>query len=314
VADSPGSVPYHTQHTRNVAARGEAKLQKCVDCAAAGIDKQARDWSHVHGTNPDDVMNYAPRCRKCHNAYDPTMGHHTPHTEEARALLSQKNTGYVHTPEAVEKIRATSTGRRHTPESIAKMSAQKKAEAAARGPMPEEQRAKISASLRKNANGESAPGARAPKGTSGRAPGNPNIGKTRAAQQRAKTHCAQGHELTLDNIYWTGPDKKNRQCKRCARERAAARYEKQREAAEAARANGTAPPSRRGGARPGTGDPDFGRRTAERQLSKTHCPAGHEYSESNTYIIKRAGGRTARQCKTCTRAKAKAATVRRKAA
>jgi hypothetical protein len=224
--DSTGSVPYHTQHTRNEAARGKASLYKCVDCAAAGIDKQARDWSHIHGTDPDDVMNYAPRCRKCHNAYDPTMGHHAPHSEETKALLSQKNTGYQHTPEAVEKIRATSTGRKHTPESRAKMSEQKKAAAAARGPMPAEQRAKISASLRGNANAAGTVRA----GRPGLAPGNPNIGKTRAAQQRAKTHCAQGHELTPDNIYWRGPDKKNRQCKRCARERSAARYEAQKEA------------------------------------------------------------------------------------
>ena len=60
--------------------------------------------------------------------------------------------------------------------------------------------------------------------------GNPDLGQTRAAQQRAKTHCPQGHELTPDNIYWRGPDKKNRQCKTCTRERAAARHQAQREA------------------------------------------------------------------------------------
>jgi hypothetical protein len=224
---------YQRRHRRNVATRGPAKLQKCAPCAAAGIDKQARDWSYVHGTDPDDVMNYVPRCRKCHIAYDPTAGHHTPHSEETKALLSEKNTGYQHTPEAVEKIRATSAGRKHTPESIAKMSAQRKAAAAARGPMSEEQRAKISASLRGKGNGKPEPGARVPGGASGqpRPVGNPNLGKTRAAQQRAKTHCPQGHELTPDNIYWRGPDKKNRQCKRCARERAAARYEAQKGAA-----------------------------------------------------------------------------------
>ena len=54
--------------------------------------------------------------------------------------------------------------------------------------------------------------------------GNPDLGRTRAAQQRAKTHCAQGHEYTPDNIYWRGPDGTSRNCKRCARERANARY------------------------------------------------------------------------------------------
>jgi NUMOD3 motif len=276
---------YQRRHRRNVAERGEAKLRKCMLCTRSGTDKQAHDWAHVHDTDPDDVMNYVPLCKKCHGGYD------------------------KHTPEAIEKIRAASTGRRHTPESIAKMSAQKKAEAAARGPMPAEQRAKISASLRGNANA-----AGTVRGSTGRAPGNPNIGKTRAAQQRAKTHCPQGHEFTPDNIYWRGPDKKDRQCKTCTRERTAARHEKQREAAEAARANGTAPPSRRGGARPGTGDPNLGRRNADRQLSKTHCPAGHEYTPANTYVIKRAGGQTARQCKTCTKARARVqAAAKRKA-
>jgi ribosomal protein L33 len=77
-----------TRHWRLAEYCGPAKLLKCVDCAAKGIDKYARDWSWRHGTDPEEVMNYDPRCRKCHNAYDPTMGHHTPHTEEARARMS----------------------------------------------------------------------------------------------------------------------------------------------------------------------------------------------------------------------------------
>lgn len=31
--------------------------------------------------------------------------------------------------------------------------------------------------------------------------------------------------------------------------------------------------------------------------AKTHCPSGHEYSESNTYIIPSTGGRMCRVCK-----------------
>jgi hypothetical protein len=293
----PRATPYSTLHWRLRAYRGPAKWLKCAHCSERGEDKRASDWARLHELDGESIHDYIPLCRKCHIAYDKS-GHRRPHSEETKFLLSVKNSRYRHTPEAVEKIRATSTGRRHTAASRAKMSRLKRLAAIEQGPMPTEQRAKISAGLRRFAR-------------SAGIPGNPNIGKTRAAQQRAKTHCAQGHELTPDNIYWRGPDKKNRQCKTCARERSAARYEKQREAAAAARANGTAPPSRRGGARPGTGDPEIGRRSAERQLSKTHCPAGHEYTEENTYVIKRAGGRTARQCKTCTRAKAAA---RRKAA
>jgi hypothetical protein len=83
-----GKVYRRRIHRRNEAVRGKAKLLKCVECARRGVDKQARDWSWRHGTDPDDPMNYDPRCRKCHNVYDPTMGHHAPHTEEARAKMS----------------------------------------------------------------------------------------------------------------------------------------------------------------------------------------------------------------------------------
>ncbi len=192
---------YQRRHRRNVAARGPAKLQKCAPCAAAGIDKQARDWSYVHGTDPDDVMNYVPRCRKCHIAYDPTAGHHTPHTEETKALLSQKNRGYEHTPEAKEKIRATSTGRKHTPESRAKMSAQRKAAAAARGPMPDEQRAKLSAALKGNANaaGSNRAGQGIGKGggrRTGQALENIRLGQQRRRErEQAERGCPAGRTL-----------------------------------------------------------------------------------------------------------------------
>jgi hypothetical protein len=79
---------YSTRHWRNRDRRGAAKLLKCVHCAEKGIDKQARDWAHVHGTDPEDVMNYIPLCRKCHMAYDPRSGHRVPHTAEARAKMS----------------------------------------------------------------------------------------------------------------------------------------------------------------------------------------------------------------------------------
>jgi len=42
--------------------------------------------------------------------------------------------------------------------------------------------------------------------------------------------------------------------------------------------------------------------TAKRQLSKTHCPKGHEYSKENTYIDPKIYGNQkhpSRHCKTC---------------
>lgn len=236
---------YNRRHDRRVRLYGRAPTHPCAHCAEHGIDKPAHDWATIHGTDGENLhTDYIALCKKCHHAYD-DYGHHTPHSEATKALLSRKNRGYKHKPEAVEKIRAASAGRKHTPESIAKMSKVQKAQATARGPMSPEQRAKISDSLRRNTNAAGAVRIGGRRAGTGRAPGNPNIGKTRAAQQRAKTHCPQDHALTPDNVYLRGPDKKNRQCRTCTRERAAARYEKQREAAEAARANGTALPSRR---------------------------------------------------------------------
>jgi hypothetical protein len=142
---------YSTRHWRVRERRGPANLRKCVHCTASGSDKQARDWACLHDRDGEDVMDYIPLCRKCHIAYDGS-GHRTPHSEETKALLGEKNRSYKHTAEAVEKIRATSTGRKHTPESIAKMSVQQKAAAAARGPMSADRRSKISATLKGNTN------------------------------------------------------------------------------------------------------------------------------------------------------------------
>jgi hypothetical protein len=36
-----------------------------------------------------------------------------------------------------------------------------------------------------------------------------------------------------------------------------------------------------------------------RNIRKTHCPAGHEYTPENTYITRRGEGRTSRKCRAC---------------
>jgi hypothetical protein len=156
---APGGVPvtaYSTRHWRVREQRGPAKFRKCVHCAENGTGKAAYDWAHVHGTDPEEVMNYVPLCRSCHIRYD-RPARPRPYTAKTKALLNRKRRGgglrgYRHTPEAIEKIRATSTGRRHTAESIARMSADRKAAAAARGPMSASQREQISASLKGNTN------------------------------------------------------------------------------------------------------------------------------------------------------------------
>jgi NUMOD3 motif len=144
---------YQARHGRVRTARGRASGQQCAHCAELGTVKAARDWATVHGTEGADPWNdYIPLCKKCHIAYDGS-GHHTPHSEETKALLGEKNRGYVHTPEAVEKIRAAA--RNPSPEARAKMAAGGRKGVAARkaaGPMPDEQRAKLSAALAGNVN------------------------------------------------------------------------------------------------------------------------------------------------------------------
>lgn len=45
--------------------RGKASSYRCVDCPNV-----AMDWSWIHGTCPEDICNYEPRCRSCHLKYD----------------------------------------------------------------------------------------------------------------------------------------------------------------------------------------------------------------------------------------------------
>lgn len=49
--------------------RGKADTHNCIDCG-----KPAKDWSHKHNTDPQNIMNYDPRCRSCHNLYDGPRG------------------------------------------------------------------------------------------------------------------------------------------------------------------------------------------------------------------------------------------------
>lgn len=118
--------------------------------AERGEDKQARDWARLHDRDGEDIhADYIPLCRPCHIAYDGS-GHRVPHSEETKALLSARNTGYRHTPEAVEKIRAASLSREVTPGSLAALAASR-AERAGQS-IPAEQRERISAALRGNVN------------------------------------------------------------------------------------------------------------------------------------------------------------------
>jgi hypothetical protein len=144
---------YRRRHNRRIKLYGRAPTHPCAHCAERGIDKPAHDWATIHGTDGENPhTDYIALCKKCHHDYD-DYGHHTPHTEETKALLSRKNRGYKHTPEAVEKIRAAALD--PSDEARAKMAAGGRKGVAARkaaGPMPDEQRAKISDTLKGNTN------------------------------------------------------------------------------------------------------------------------------------------------------------------
>lgn len=50
---------------------------------------------------------------------------------------------------------------------------------------------------------------------------------------------------------------------------------------------------------PASNNADTVRHGTHRQASRTHCPRGHEYDGANTFIGRRANGRTFRKCRTC---------------
>lgn len=60
------SASWNAIHKRVRRLWGKACEYECVDCGA----EFAAQWSWKHGTDPTDLMNYDPRCVKCHCAYD----------------------------------------------------------------------------------------------------------------------------------------------------------------------------------------------------------------------------------------------------
>lgn len=58
-------------HLRIVRARGKASEYLCDSCEeGSNGERWTMDWAHIHDTDPNDVNNYMPMCRKCHMLYD----------------------------------------------------------------------------------------------------------------------------------------------------------------------------------------------------------------------------------------------------
>lgn len=87
--------------------------------------------------------------------------------------------------------------------------------------------------------------------------------------QTNKTHCAQGHPLSGENLgYEKRGDKKKRVCLTCRREKDRKRYAREKEEGKHGTYNG----------------------------DKTHCNSGHEFTPENTYQGKGRKHRTCRKC------------------
>lgn len=56
---------YQRVHKLIRSKRGSASNYECVDCSS-----NAKDWSHVHGSDHFDLDSYVPRCKSCHFKYD----------------------------------------------------------------------------------------------------------------------------------------------------------------------------------------------------------------------------------------------------
>ena len=73
-----GEPGYQAAHLRVASVRGPASAYRCTDCpeaaadwsychTAGSVELRASDGSRPYSPNPDD---YAPRCRRCHRAFD----------------------------------------------------------------------------------------------------------------------------------------------------------------------------------------------------------------------------------------------------
>jgi hypothetical protein len=96
------SAEYQAQHIAVYKAFGNAKDYACIDC-----DGPALDWSHEHDTDPWDVNNYWPRCRRHHLLYDSDA--HRP-TQETKDKIAETLLGFRHTEKAKRKMSMDRSG------------------------------------------------------------------------------------------------------------------------------------------------------------------------------------------------------------
>jgi hypothetical protein len=131
---SPMTPEQQRQHKAIRKIRGKASFRKCEIC----LEKQAAEWSWIHGTNRNIVRNYRALCKRCHVQYDhESMSREKP--PEVREKVRQALTGIVRSEETrrrlselwrngkrdraeiSRKIKEKNTGKKRTPEQIARI-------------------------------------------------------------------------------------------------------------------------------------------------------------------------------------------------
>ena len=127
------------------------------------------------------------------------------------------------------------------------------------------------------------------------------------ARNARRTHCAQGHEFTAENIRRDA--RGHRQCRECARLRSQ-RHNAAQPKLDRSKCKNGHPRTDEHGYR---GEESWVCRTCNRLRARrpggyldperergTHCPKGHEYTPENTYTYRR-GEREYRYCRECNR-------------
>lgn len=64
------SAKIKAMHMWVVKHKGKASEHKCVDC-----EKQAEEWSNKNHSYKRILIDYLPRCRKCHKKFDSIYNH-----------------------------------------------------------------------------------------------------------------------------------------------------------------------------------------------------------------------------------------------
>jgi hypothetical protein len=129
---------YFNNHNRVRAERASARMYKCMLCQIERMldpnhpVRQAKDWAHLHDTDPAFPANYIPACRSCHLLYDHNARWGNPEYRKLKAEKSRRH--WTENREArLAAMPQLQKGRKKTPEHIAKITASRNRTLASQG-------------------------------------------------------------------------------------------------------------------------------------------------------------------------------------